>query len=1315
MDIFQVVDAQRAALLKREYRAVRDMVAAYEAAERSIEKSIRAFQAKIDLANKTGTPISLSWVYQEARLENILREVRLRLDDFSKDALEFTSKARDDAYELGAVHALRLGEASVIGDFAGLHRGAFENAQAILSANSPVKALFDEISPTTIFKMREVFARAVAEGWNPRKTGAAMKRETEGLARDRAILIARTEQIRAYRTANQEVYRRNSDVLRGWRWTSAKTPATCALCLALDGQVFPVEKTLSSHPACRCSMLPLPKTDFGGPEPSSGEDYFQNLSPDEQDRILGRTKGDMYRKGEITLKDNVDWTDHPDYGRQPRPRTIKELQKGVNTKTLPSHFGPVNLSGYTPPPARKLSDLLDAAERKAADPTKKALDAWENAPKDARGRRSALRNERAAYKKNAPKNLRTSDLESTVEEVMIDDLITAVQYPSEAWVKGYIKNGGDGPDLPLIVRDGAKLFIHDGDSLARIEAKKLLGQTKTSVRVYDASDMVKAANDPLQGLKDELRALGVKDVRIIDDQVDASQALTWAKERIASSGHAPKEVWIGGPRTAVSKEGNLVVGKNFTIAPRTPSAAEVEDAVLNSAISILDPLIVTDKARQGFKAARIMVSDDIAENVEAALLRERLGLKVGSSKDLEAFAEKNYDLFSVRAFEDTQKAVEEAIVAYRRGEYVLGSLPDSVETPLLKELRKVIGSRPVSTLADDKRVLGLQIGGQGGSNPGGVYLGRDGVKRYVKFYGKQDQAEVEAIANSIYKAVGIDVPESLSFQSGGKTAFASEIIEGGQTLQQLGGITKVDKKYLEQALDGYMADAFLANWDVVGLSADNMMVAGGKLYRIDNGGTFIFRAKGEDKADAILQNFEEFYSLGWKSSKGYTGQFRPILDRLGYNDVEDAIKPFSEQAAKLGKGLDKIAKTEDEWKAYFKSVSPTLSDQAGSRMAKMMVSRRKLLGDKVVELEAKVKAKAAAQIALQKAQEAARIALQKAQATAQARARKGKKALTDAQFQKIVKAKEAKFALKAKSTTEYDAWLANHTDEAFDILDAAKDSEAIQAAKDYSGGGYNAIWNDPQRQLRKTGAPIPPDKQKRIDALNRAIAANQKGLDADIMVSRKLDGYATEAKWHTFTQADVGTVIADSAFQSTAMRPEVWSGNVHLRITLRKGERRFIPPGKRAHLGNHPGEVELVLGPDILYVVQKVEKFADHVRLTVEVIPEGYTLPTSGPGSVIRYALSLFSRKKPKDIGPDTPVKEEGTVHDSGEVDPVTVFRHSLCANCARKIEGAATCDAYREGIPAAILLGAVDHRKPVPGDLGLQFEAKNDEDISYL
>jgi hypothetical protein len=48
---------------------------------------------------------------------------------------------------------------------------------------------------------------------------------------------------------------------------------------------------------------------------------------------------------------------------------------------------------------------------------------------------------------------------------------------------------------------------------------------------------------------------------------------------------------------------------------------------------------------------------------------------------------------------------------------------------------------------------------------------------------------------------------------------------------------------------------------------------------------------------------------------------------------------------------------------------------------------------------------------------------------------------------------------------------------------------------------------------------------------------------------------------------------------------------------------------------------------------------------------------------------------------------------------------NTICIGC-RHYEGACECTAFPNGIPDEIIDGTVEHRKPYPGDNGIQFEA---------
>jgi hypothetical protein len=52
-----------------------------------------------------------------------------------------------------------------------------------------------------------------------------------------------------------------------------------------------------------------------------------------------------------------------------------------------------------------------------------------------------------------------------------------------------------------------------------------------------------------------------------------------------------------------------------------------------------------------------------------------------------------------------------------------------------------------------------------------------------------------------------------------------------------------------------------------------------------------------------------------------------------------------------------------------------------------------------------------------------------------------------------------------------------------------------------------------------------------------------------------------------------------------------------------------------------------------------------------------------------------------------------------------------MCYDCKRFDQRTMTCEAYPDGIPQEIFDNEWDHRLPKPGDHGIQFEMKPDEE----
>jgi len=155
-----------------------------------------------------------------------------------------------------------------------------------------------------------------------------------------------------------------------------------------------------------------------------------------------------------------------------------------------------------------------------------------------------------------------------------------------------------------------------------------------------------------------------------------------------------------------------------------------------------------------------------------------------------------------------------------------------------------------------------KIGGQGGSNEGGMYsipdpAGGPAKKFYVKKPKSQDHGKVEELANDLYSAAGVPVP---NVDYDGKNIY-SEIVEGEELSQTINEKLK-DKEWLTQIRKNFVVDAWLSNWDVFGLGWDNVFVdKEGTSWRIDNGGALTYRAQGEPKGGAFGNKVMELETM----------------------------------------------------------------------------------------------------------------------------------------------------------------------------------------------------------------------------------------------------------------------------------------------------------------------------------------------------------------------------------------------------------------------------------------------------------------------
>jgi hypothetical protein len=120
----------------------------------------------------------------------------------------------------------------------------------------------------------------------------------------------------------------------------------------------------------------------------------------------------------------------------------------------------------------------------------------------------------------------------------------------------------------------------------------------------------------------------------------------------------------------------------------------------------------------------------------------------------------------------------------------------------------------------------------------------------------------------------------------------------------------------------FAADALFGNWDVVGLSADNVLVdLAGRAWRIDNGGSFRFRAQGTKKtADQWNRYPVELWTLRNPAANKQTAD---VFGKMDIARISQQIKAMEGKRLNLPADL---AATVKERMAQMKDVARVATD-----------------------------------------------------------------------------------------------------------------------------------------------------------------------------------------------------------------------------------------------------------------------------------------------------------------------------------------------------------------------------------------------------
>lgn len=332
-------DEQRQALLARDRQLAREVAGGYRTTHERIRAEIERLTDEIRAAQAAGEQINRSWLIQRQRLTRLDSKVRAELLVWVDFATRRITNAQIREFEQGRTDANQLLRATLADPPPGAHAfepslptAPFEQIVARTAPGTAVGDLLDAIGTQAGEKIRRELVTGVALGHGPREIARAMTRQA-AIPATRALVIARTEVIGAYRAATHESLKANAALLDGWVWSANLGPRTCPVCIAMHGTEHPADEPMDSHPACRCAMLPLTKpwSALGFPgvretrvDVEPGPVWFARQPVELQRAVLGPGKLDAYQSGALTLPDLVARTDSPRFGRGLRERSLAD-------------------------------------------------------------------------------------------------------------------------------------------------------------------------------------------------------------------------------------------------------------------------------------------------------------------------------------------------------------------------------------------------------------------------------------------------------------------------------------------------------------------------------------------------------------------------------------------------------------------------------------------------------------------------------------------------------------------------------------------------------------------------------------------------------------------------------------------------------------------------------------------------------------------------------------------------------------------------------------------------------------------------------
>lgn len=282
---------------------------------------------------ESGEKPSRSQLMQMKRYQLLIAEVLSIIEQLQSDIVEpMTDDLQRKAVKIGEAYAAssinavqgRFSEPVVKASFARLNVSSVNQIIALSRANTPLSKIFNSIAPGTASQMTSILVNGIARGGNPRNTARQMVKDGFMGGLNRAMVIARDQQLRAYRDSSRQSYRDFG--VKQYRRVAGHDRRVCPACIAMDGLQTESDRLIPLHPQDRCAIIPvIPGHTINR---KWGKQWFDDQPASVQREILGDGRYEAYKDNRFDFDKMVTVKNNPTWGPSAQVTSLNNLLKG---------------------------------------------------------------------------------------------------------------------------------------------------------------------------------------------------------------------------------------------------------------------------------------------------------------------------------------------------------------------------------------------------------------------------------------------------------------------------------------------------------------------------------------------------------------------------------------------------------------------------------------------------------------------------------------------------------------------------------------------------------------------------------------------------------------------------------------------------------------------------------------------------------------------------------------------------------------------------------------------------------------------------